>query len=66
MTCAFSFCFVGQVDKLPTSLTCQINIEPTSKNLTLIGQQDNVMTTRNEILNLYPSKVKFRSRSLID
>jgi hypothetical protein len=54
MTCAFSFCF-GQVDKLPTSLTCQIIVE--GPNLTLSGQQDNVMATRTEILNLYPTKV---------
>lgn len=56
MTCAFSFCF-GQADKLPaSSLTCQITVEGT--NLTLTGQQDNVMATRTEILNLYPTKVR--------
>jgi hypothetical protein len=55
MTCAFSFCF-GQVDRLPTALTCQITVE--GSNLTLTGQQDNVMATRTEILNSYPTKVK--------
>ncbi|KAI8083823.1 hypothetical protein BDF21DRAFT_416700 [Thamnidium elegans] len=54
MTCAFSFCF-GQVDKLPTSLSCQITVE--GSNLTLTGQQDNVMATRTEILNSYPTKI---------
>lgn len=54
MTCAFSFCF-GQIDKLPTCLTCQITVE--GSNLTLTGQQDNVMATRTEILNSYPTKV---------
>lgn len=54
MTCAFSFYF-GQVDTLPTSLTCQISVEGT--NITLTGQKDNVMATRTELLNLYPTKV---------
>lgn len=54
MTCAFSFCF-GQVDRLPTTLSCQINVE--GSNLTLTGQQDNVMATRTEILNSYPTKI---------
>ncbi|KAI8644908.1 hypothetical protein BD408DRAFT_362478 [Parasitella parasitica] len=53
MTCAFSFCF-GQADKLPASLTCQIVVEGT--NLTLTGPQENVMASRTEILNLYPTK----------
>ncbi|CEP16842.1 hypothetical protein [Parasitella parasitica] len=53
MTCAFSFCF-GQTDRLPASLTCQIVVEGT--NLTLTGPQENVMATRTEILNLYPTK----------
>lgn len=58
-TCVFSFIGRGeQQQQLPQSfLTCQINIEPSTNNLTLIGQQDNVLTTRNEILNLYPSHV---------
>ncbi|CEG62961.1 hypothetical protein RMATCC62417_00185 [Rhizopus microsporus] len=54
MTCAFSFYF-GQVDTLPTSLTCQISVEGT--NITLTGQKDNVMATRTELLNLYPTKI---------
>ncbi|KAI8363815.1 hypothetical protein EDC96DRAFT_212166 [Choanephora cucurbitarum] len=54
MTCAFSFCF-GQTDKLPTSLTCQITAE--GSNLTIAGQEENVMATRTEIMNLYPSKI---------
>lgn len=61
MTCAFSFCF-GQADKLPASLTCQILLEGT--NLTLTGQQDNVMATRTEILNLYPTKVINTSKKI--
>lgn len=57
MTSAFSFCY-GQVDALPTSLNCQIIVEGT--NLTLLGQPENVMATRAEILNLYPTKVIFQ------
>jgi hypothetical protein len=54
MTCAFSFCY-GQLDKIPPSLSCQINVD--GNNLTLTGQYDNVMTTRAELLNSYPTKV---------
>jgi hypothetical protein len=55
MTSAFSFCY-GQVDNLPTPLNCQIIVETT--NLTLLGQPENVMATRAEILNLFPTKVQ--------
>ncbi|KAG0744710.1 hypothetical protein G6F57_000072 [Rhizopus arrhizus] len=54
MTCAFSFYF-GQVNTLPTSLTCQITVEGT--NLTLTGQKEDVMATRTELLNLYPTQI---------
>ncbi|KAI8989337.1 hypothetical protein BDB01DRAFT_781420 [Pilobolus umbonatus] len=53
MTSAYSFCF-GQLNNVPFSSTCQIIIDGT--NLTLIGKEENVMTTRAEIMNSYPIK----------
>lgn len=53
MTSAFSFCY-GQLDTVPFSPTCQIILD--GINLTLIGKEENVMSTRAEIVNSYPIK----------